>query len=418
MKFETLSKALDWLYQQKKRKKRENLERIQRCIELLKIHTSYFKIHIAGTNGKGSTANYLKRMLIHQGKKVGFFISPYVLSFQERIQINDQWIEEDKLLQYCNQLYDFSHLYEQQYDDTIPFFELTFLMALLYFEENQIDVAVIECGLGGRLDATNVLSTDVQVITNIGFDHRQQLGFTLEEIAWHKLGITEANKPCFTCVSEELLPYFKDYAKVHNIDLHWIKKDVLKIHSGNTLSFVYQDCSYETSLLASYQAYNASLAIAVMKWIDPSYPKNWIDQALMEATWAGRFEEILPQVVLDGAHNPPAIEALISSLQAHYKGFKFKFVFSALQDKEVKRMIFLLDSICEKYYFTTFIDKRASSLMDFEQFTTKPYELFEDYQYAIKEAFLEKKENDIIVITGSLHFISAVRMLLQEEYKK
>lgn len=415
MKFQQLSTALDWLYQQKKQKRRENLERIKHCIALLKIDTSYFKIHIAGTNGKGSTANYLKRMLIRQGKKVGFFISPFVLCFQERIQINDDYIEEQKLLSYCNVLYDFSTRYQQKYSDTIPFFELTFLIALLYFEEKKIDVAIIECGLGGRLDATNVLSTDIQVITNIGFDHTQQLGNTLEEIAWHKLGITEAYKPCFTCVSKELLPYFKAYSEQNKIDLHWIKKDIKDIQSSNMLSFSFQNEHYETNLIAQYQAYNASLAVAVMKWIDPAYPKEWLDEALMEAKWAGRFEEIVPYVVLDGAHNPPAIEALITSLQIRYAGFQFKFIFTALHDKAIGKMISLLEPISTKYYFTTFNDKRASELVDFSQFTKRSFELFEDYQLAVKKALEERTEKEIIVITGSLHFISEVRMFLKKE---
>ena len=198
----SLDESLNWLYTQKKSKKREDLSRIEYCIKELNIKTDYPIFHIAGTNGKGSTATFIKSILMEANYKVGFFVSPFVISFNERIEINNDYINDDEIINYIEKLKQFASEYTSKFNDTIPFFELTFLMALMHFEKNNIDVAVIECGLGGRLDATNCLDKTISVITNIGYDHMQTLGNTLEDIAYHKLGITRKNIPCLTCVDD------------------------------------------------------------------------------------------------------------------------------------------------------------------------------------------------------------------------
>lgn len=246
---QSLHEALDWLYQQKKLKKREDLSRIKNCIELLKIQISYPVIHIAGTNGKGSTASYLNRMLMLSGKKVGLFVSPYVISFNERIEINQEYISDEDILLYIDKLQKLQADYQRNYEDTIPFFELTLLMALLYFQEQKIDILILECGIGGLLDATNAIEKKVCVITNIGYDHMAQLGNTLEEIAFHKLGITRPGVPCFTTVDEELLLYFKDYAKQHDVPLYWLTPEIkhIDIRDRGT-KFMFRKDTFQTSL--------------------------------------------------------------------------------------------------------------------------------------------------------------------------
>ena len=192
--FNNLNEALNWLYEQKKLKKREDLSRISHLIKKLNIQFNYKIVHIAGTNGKGSTASFIKKMLQLNDKKVGLFVSPFVIKFNERIQINDEYIKDEEIISYCNHLYDVANEYFNEFNDTVPFFELTFLMSLLYFEDNNIDYLVLECGMGGLLDSTNVVESDIQVITNIGYDHIAQLGPSLIDIANHKLGITRPNK--------------------------------------------------------------------------------------------------------------------------------------------------------------------------------------------------------------------------------
>ena len=410
------TEALDWLYTQKKLHKRENLSRIKHCIELLNIKTNYQIIHIAGTNGKGSVASSLNAILKKMGKRVGMFVSPYVISFNERIQVNAAYITDEEVIHYIERLQGFSKEYFEKYQDTIPFFELTFLMALLYFEQKSIDVLILECGLGGRLDPTNVLDKDAAVITNIGYDHMKELGPTLFDIAEHKLGITRKNIPCFTCVDEEILPYFQTYAIANEFPLFYPKKDVSNIQVfEDKTCFTYRNVEYQVSLRGVFQAYNVSLALAVIQTLYPKTEETLLNQALMEVTWPGRFERVQSNIILDGAHNLPGIEALVETLKTAYPNRKIKVVFTALRDKMISDMLSTLDAVTERYYFTTIQDSRASELESFTTLTSKPYQLFSSYQEAICRARNELKEEELLIITGSLHFISEARKYLMEK---
>ncbi|MDE7264477.1 MAG: hypothetical protein K2N64_07435 [Anaeroplasmataceae bacterium] len=416
--FKDYDEALLWLYEQKKKQRRENLFRIEHCIKLLDIKIPYKVIHIAGTNGKGSTASLLNQMLMLKGKRVGMFVSPYVISFQERIEVNKEYISKDNILKYLERLREFAGEYQRINEDTIPFFELTFLMALLYFEDCKIDVLVLECGLGGLLDATNAVKKDVSVITNIGYDHMAQLGNTLEEISLHKLGITRKNIPCFTTVDEALIPFFKAYAKENGVPMYFVGPEISNIQvKPHSTCFCWKNESYETRLCGLFQAYNAGLALAVMLHLYPDTSRKLLDQALKMVDWPGRFEFVKKNIILDGAHNLPGIEALCQSLKLLYPKKRIKVVFTALRDKAVERMLEKLDEVAELYYFTTILDARASNVEDFSQITKKPYKLYSEYKAAIKESIRDLKESELLVVTGSLHFISEARMLLLEEIK-
>lgn len=408
-----LKEALDWLYQQKKTKKREDLDRVSECIKRLGIQISYPVIHIAGTNGKGSTASYLTRMLMLAGKNVGLFISPFVICFNERIEVNLEYISDEAVLKYIKRLQELQKEYQASFEDTIPFFELTFLMSLLYFQDKKIDVLVLECGIGGLLDATNAIDKDLTIITNIGWDHMALLGNTLEEIAYQKLGITRKGIPCFTTVDASLLNYFQTYAEQHQVPLYWLNSKVkdIKILPHGT-EFEFQKDRYQTSLDGEYQAWNAALAIAAVQYLEPSLSKEKIKTALKTTYWPGRFEYVTPQIILDGAHNLSGIEALSQSLCKKYPNHKIKIVFTALKDKAIDAMLEVLDSVVDTYYFTTIEDKRATSLDSFH--TQKKYYLFEEYDKAILTAIKELGKDEILVITGSLHFISEVRAFIKE----
>ena len=162
--FNSIDEVFSWLYNQKKTQKRENLDRIKKCIDDLELTPNYPIIHIAGTNGKGSCASYIKNILKLTGRHVGFFVSPYVVCFNERIEINDRYISNSEIMFYANKLYTYATNYYNKYNDTIPFFELTFLMALMFYKDRNIELAVIECGVGGLLDATNVLNTSQEYL--------------------------------------------------------------------------------------------------------------------------------------------------------------------------------------------------------------------------------------------------------------
>ena len=406
--FNNLNEALDWLYEQKKLKKREDLSRISHLIKKLNIKFNYKIVHIAGTNGKGSTASFIKKMLQLNDKKVGLFVSPFVIKFNERIQINDNYILDEEIINYCNILYKVANDYYNEFNDTIPFFELTFLMSLLYFDDNAIDYLVLECGMGGLLDSTNIVDADIQVITNVGYDHIAQLGPSLTDIANHKLGITRPNKKFYTAVDESLKDHFINYANNNRSIPNFINDDVKVLDLNNGVKFTYLGEVYQTSLNGAFQAYNASLAISVIKELIPNIDKSIIDKALLDTYWPGRFEYIKDNIIIDGAHNIHGVDALVETLKNKYPNKYIKVVFTALQDKSIDLMLKALDDVTSYYYFTSIIDKRATEVNYFKQFTNKEYILIDNYINALDQACKELKEDELLVITGSLHFISNV----------
>ena len=408
--FNTIDEALNWLYNQKKLSKRENLDRIKTCASELSINPEYKIIHIAGTNGKGSTASYIKNILKNTGKHIGFFVSPFVVCFNERIQINDRYISNAEIMHYTNMLYDYSKSYFEKYNDVIPFFELTLLMALLYFKDRNIDIAVIECGVGGLLDATNFLKTDLAIITNVGYDHMNTLGNTLEEIASHKLGIVKDNMTVLSCVDDSLKPMFLEYAKSKNANIIFTDEYVTDINLSDKTNFKYKGIDFSANLLAKYQAYNASLAIEAVRIIEPNILDDLINYGLNTVKWPGRMEILSnePKIILDGAHNIHGVKALVDSLK-DFNYIKIKVVFSALNDKAFDKMLEYLDTVTDEYYFTSMIDLRATDPIKFTEFTSKKYTLIDDYKKCIDEAISNLNSDEVLLITGSLHFISMVR---------
>ena len=411
--FNTIDEVYSYLYTQKKLSKRENLDRIKYCKDKLGININYKIIHVAGTNGKGSTATMIKSLLMLKGIHVGLFCSPFVISFNERIQINDRYISNAEIMHYMNILYEFNENYKKEKNDVIPFFELTLLMALMYFDDRKIDFAVIECGLGGLLDSTNFLNTDLSIITNVGFDHMAQLGNTLESIANHKLGIVKDNMTCITAVDKILMPQFIEYAKAKNAKIINITNDVKNINVDNFTYFEYKNKKYKTNLLGEYQAYNASIAIEASKYFYNDLPDQLIDYALSNIFWPGRLEIVSnnPLIIIDGAHNIHAMNALVNTIRNNYKK-KVNVIFSALVDKDIKGMINILDNITNKYYFTGIDDARKSNIEDFKNYTNIDNIIINDFKMAIDKA-KEENKGEIILITGSLHFISEVRAYIK-----
>lgn len=411
----SVEEAIDWLQNQKKSSPKKDLNRIRRCLSLLNIKTPYPIVHIAGTNGKGSTASFLKALFMEKKQKVGFFISPYVLCFNERIQVSSTMIPDEAIMAYTEFLKSFAEDYASTYQDTIPFFELTLLMALLYFEREKIDVAIIECGIGGLLDATNVLDTTVSVITNIGYDHMKQLGQTLNEIAAHKLGITRPHHLCFTTVDSKLKRLFEEYSFHHQVPMVYLKESVQDIYLDQETHFAFQNQAYHVPLLGLHQAYNAALAIAVFQTFFPDESPLCIQQGLSKTIWPGRFEQVLdrPCVILDGAHNLHGIEALVQSLRFLYADRNINILFTALKEKEYPKMIEKLDEVASFYYFTTLDDRRSLDSSCFAKWTTKPFRIENDLHTILQEAIQASQPSDVLVITGSLHFISLIRPMVQ-----
>jgi dihydrofolate synthase/folylpolyglutamate synthase len=378
------------------------LEPIKRILnELGNPQDAVRTIHIAGTNGKGSVTNDLKEILMAQGCKVGMFTSPHLVSHRDRIRINDQWISEEVFQKYL-----LDHIDAVNRED-LGMFEIDCLIAFLWFKDQKVDYALIECGLGGRLDNTNVIKRpELEIVTTIAYDHMNILGNTLEKIAYEKAGIIMPNSVCVIgYLPSEVIPVFVQKAAEENASLIQCAK--YEDLGGQSLRF--DGDTYTLSSLASYQKINASIALEGARQLGIDIHSSAVKDALYNAHWAGRFEIVRrdPVVVLDGAHNEEGMRALIGSFGVLPRPLTV--VFSALKDKPGQTMAGLLKANSDRLIVTQFVNKRADTV---QGLTVEGCETISSWQQAVDTAILETDPKGSIVITGSLYFISLVRAYL------
>lgn len=410
--FKNISSAIDWIESQVKYKPKTDLSRMQlACLELGNPQNDYKVIHIAGTNGKGSVASYITTVLMKK-YSVGRFTSPYIIKFNERISINLEMIDDIVLLQYINFIYDYNESFYKNHQERLSFFELITLISMLYFRDQQVDYVVLEVGVGGLLDSTNVVKSALALITNIGFDHMQTLGHSLSEIAANKLGIVKDGTPLITTVDESLKAQFKAHAESVSSEITFIDEKDFKMTSLEPIEFKYEFHRYQLSLGGLHQVKNAVLAIKAINFIDPKMPLQQIKEGIKETVWPGRFETVSdkPLVIIDGAHNTHGMKALLNSIDAIYKDKKKHFIFCAMADKETKQMLDMISAVADSVTLTHFDYKRVSSLETLVNETTCQYRYaYNDAQEAIEKTMAGKGIDDVIIITGSLYFISQIR---------
>lgn len=344
------------------------LTRIRRLMHLLGNPQQQLRfVHIAGTNGKGSTAAYIHSILCSAGYKTGLFTSPYIISFEERIRINDASIPLNVLHDIGLRVRDAALRVQQECNEHPTEFELITAAALLYFAQECCDIVVLEVGLGGRLDSTNVISTpDVAVITRIGLDHMALLGSTCEEIAHEKAGIIKdgGHVVAWNDENASVNKVFQDACRTHHATLIMPSFEQVQCLGITELSvpyenvmqrFSYQGERYETHLLGSYQPYNAVLAIEAARVLRSrgfTIPQTALHEGIASTRWLGRFDvrstcNDWRCVVCDGGHNPQGARALAQSLDRAFPHTKCVFVMSVLADKNYEAMIdALLDYAC------------------------------------------------------------------------
>lgn len=344
------------------------LTRIRHLMHLLGNPQQQLRfVHIAGTNGKGSTAAYIHSILCSAGYKTGLFTSPYIINFEERIRINDASIPLNVLHDIGLRVRDAALRVQQECNEHPTEFELITAAALLYFAQERCDIVVLEVGLGGRLDSTNVISTpDVAVITRIGLDHMALLGSTCEEIAHEKAGIIKdgGHVVAWNDENASVNKVFQDACRTHHATLIMPSFEQVQCLGITELSvpyenvmqrFSYQGERYETHLLGSYQPYNAVLAIEAARVLCSrgfTIPQTALHEGIASARWLGRFDvhstcNEWRCVVCDGGHNPQGARALAQSIDRAFPHTKCVFVMSVLADKNYEAMIdALLDYAC------------------------------------------------------------------------
>ena len=354
-------------------------------------------IHIAGTNGKGSTTNYLKDILRHSGYKVGTFTSPHLISHLDRIRIDDKWIMADTFLFYLNEYLDDILKFE------LSMFEIDMLIASLYFKDEKVDIAIIETGLGGRLDSTNVLNYPlVDAIVSIGYDHMDRLGDTLEKIAREKAGIIKkGSRVLIGNMPDYLKDVIKAYAKNNHIFYNNFEFSLNKlIVDGRAYPFV---------LKALYQKHNMAMALNIVR-ILPDFIINYndLDKVLLKSNWAGRFEifdDDLP-IIIDGAHNQMGIDVLVNSLETYNKSFNI--IFAAMKDKNPLILLEKLKKVAKRIIVTQIDMERCLKVDAYPDMYFKYVNFKEAIDFGISL-------NEPLVICGSLYFISDARKYLLEK---
>lgn len=380
-------------------------------------------LHVAGTNGKGSTCAYISQILIESGYKTGQFTSPYVYEFSERIRINNKMISNGDLKKVTLQVREAANKFEEGNHPTE--FELMTAVAFLYFAQKQCDVVVSEVGMGGRLDSTNVIEapeTIATVITPIDYDHMQFLGDTLEKIATEKAGIFKSGVPVISAQQKpDIQKVLEEKAKSLHCKIHFCNFDDTQIENVDLTkdnlfrNFVYKDVSYETHLLATYQPQNASIAIDTAKIMQDQFTQiteDSIKRGINVTRWPARFEIISknPYVVLDGGHNVQGVKALITSLQDVFQAEKFVFIMGVLADKDFEEMVSLVSPLAKKVYTITPPNPRkldANELAEcFKKYgvDAEPCEIGD----AISQAKKEASESDVIAAFGSLYSVSSL----------
>jgi dihydrofolate synthase/folylpolyglutamate synthase len=370
-------------------------------------------IHVAGTNGKGSTCAMLESIYRHAGLRVGLFTSPHLVSFRERIQVNRRWIGEDEVVRLVQEL---QPLLKQFPDGHHPtFFEVVTVMALKFFAEQNCDLVIWETGLGGRLDATNIVTPLASVITNIQFDHEQWLGDTLEKIAAEKAGIIKPGVPVITAVNEpEALKVIEEVARKQNAPLAMIDGRDAALRRPDSAA----RCPY-LSLAGEHQQLNAALALATVAALQKQIPvtREAIHAGLQNVDWPGRLQLVtLPnnrRILLDGAHNVAGVKALCEALEKNFPATKRTLVLGVLQDKDWRHICEMLAPLTERIFTVPVSSERS----------THPGELAIACRAAnssaeispcpsLREVLGKIARDDFVVITGSLYLVGEALELL------
>ncbi len=400
------------------------LENILNIIQLLDYpHNRYRIIHIAGTNGKGSTASFLHSMLTKAGYKTGLYTSPHLNDFSERIRFCETPISHTEIIELTGHI---RSVCRQSELSTITFFEFTTAMALYYFARCNADFVVIETGLGGAFDATNIVNPDISVITDIALDHQQYLGQDVRSIAVEKAGIIKRATPV-VCGSHARAArsVVMDICNQRSAPLVMLGKDFF-ITSSSASSFVYTGYGSDVTvarcgLPGRHQHCNATLAIAVCRVLQDAgctIATHALTDGIADASWPGRFEIVKqsPTVVLDGAHNTSAVDAFLATLVEMYPDRSFVFVAGFSHDKNIGAMINRLRRFSAPIIFCKSDTEKSADRSDIEKYISfsadnevwwipHPYD-------ALTYACSKADEKTVICVTGSLFVVGAVRQAI------
>ncbi|EGU71023.1 MAG: folylpolyglutamate synthase/dihydrofolate synthase family protein [Streptococcus mitis] len=406
----------EWLHSRIGLNFRSGLSRMQQAVDLLgNPEKSYPIIHVTGTNGKGSTIAFMRELFMGHGKKVATFTSPHIVSINDRICINGEPIADADFIRLAEQVKEMEKTLVQTHDQ-LSFFELLTLIAFLYFREQEVDLVLLEVGIGGLLDTTNVVTGEIAVITSIGLDHQETLGDSLEAIAEQKAGIFKSGKKAVIAkLAPEARLVCQKKAESLAVDLY---------HAGQDFSMLNRDFSssllnisqLKIGLEGAYQQENATLALQAfllfMREGRESVDEQAVREALKQTHWAGRLERIRPQIYLDGAHNLPALARLVEFIkEKEQEGYRPQILFGALKRKDYQGMLgYLTENLPQVELKVAGFDYQGA----LDEKDVLGYDVIPSYREFISSFEERSDAQDLLFVTGSLYFISEVRSHLQE----
>lgn len=428
----TYEEAVDYVFSVPRFTKKNSMADTKAFLDKLGNPDRKLKIiHVAGTNGKGSVCAYMRSILETAGKTVAVFTSPHLVDVRERFVINGKLISKEAFLQAFLQIYDLLEWEELEAGEGYhpTFFEYMFFIAMLVFREAAPDYCILETGLGGRLDATNaVAKKELAVITRISLEHTEYLGDTLEEIAGEKAGIMAQDTPvvCWdTC--EAVTAVFQKKADKMSADCHLVSnRDYVFLRNHNkTIDFLYvsrYDISVTIQLntIAKYQLENCVLALKAMEILDKdgTIGIEQMKRGVEACFWAGRMEEVLPEVYVDGAHNADGVRAFLETVRTDGYDGKRRLLFSVVSDKDYASM---LAQIAEADLFQSITLARLENyrgasleemLDELKEFTSVEVAGFECVKDALGAVLAQKQEEERVYIVGSLYLVGEIKEYL------
>lgn len=427
------NEALDFINSRRKFQKSSSHERIR---ELLKVLSDPQKstefIHVVGTNGKGTVSTCLSEILIKSGYTVGLFTSPYIIKFEERIRVNGEYISQEELCSITSVVKEKILLLEEK--GLYPtVFETTLAIALVYYKMKSCDMVVLEAGIGGKNDSTNVIDTPVvSVFTSISLDHTEMLGDTVKKIATEKSGIikkgtvavsypTDENNLLFPGQSKEALDVINEKCKQTDVNLICPDASDISILKRDALStvFTFKDEQYTTKLWGRHQVGNLVTAIcAVQVLIEKGYTitNENVKQGILSLTMPGRTETVStdPLVIIDGGHNENAMSGLRQSIETYLGGRKMTLVTAFMKDKDYSRSLGIICPVCDRIVFTQTDFLRGETpgnlRKSLKDFSGDVYEC-DNAEKALNKALKITDKKDAVVVCGSFYLASEIRKI-------
>ncbi|HXM25109.1 MAG TPA: folylpolyglutamate synthase/dihydrofolate synthase family protein [Chthoniobacterales bacterium] len=391
-----LDDTLSWLYGTQTRGIKLGLAGIQALADVLgNPQQSLRFVHVAGTNGKGSVCAMLESICRAAGLKTGLFTSPHLVRYNERIQVNRRSIPNEEVIRGINQI----QALISEHDLNPSFFEITMALAFLYFLKSAVDIVVLETGLGGRLDATNIVMPIVSVLTSIDLDHQRILGNSLAEIAREKAGIIKQGVPVVSAPQyAEVCRVFESVAQSHDTQIQYAE---------------FPSPPFRLALAGSRQQLNAAVAVDALAQANLAISPQAITTGLASVFWPGRFQQVAPNLILDGAHNPAASWQLVQTWKECHRGTTPTVIFGGLKDKNLSQMLEALSQIASGFFLVPVQNDRSASPSDLKAPSYLPSTVYPNVKTAIDQA---RTLPDPILVTGSLYLVGEALAWLEPDF--